>query len=283
LELERWVSVFTRLLLSQGHKIILYDVDELRLQKLAESYNISFAKSFFQALNTDLILICTPTETIPGIINELKHHLRKGTVISEIASFKNKTIPALQQLTVKETLSIHPLFGPDISTLQGVTIAVITVNDSKKEMALAKRLFPESKLVLLDPETHDQCMASIISLLYFMNLVFSSVISEKNLPLLRELAGPTFEVQMAVTQTVIGETSDLIYSLINDNVYSWSIIQEFLDESNHLKKLLKSGKDVVDPFIEKLRFSFGGKSELDAARLQRNKILESIKMEKSNK
>jgi prephenate dehydrogenase len=148
-------------------------------------------------------------------------------------------------------------------------------------MALAKKLFPNSKLVLLDPETHDQCMASILSLPYFMNLAFSSVISEKNLPLLRKLAGPTFEVQLAVTQSVIGENSDLIYSLINDNVYSWSIIQEFLDASDHLKNLLISKKEDVAPFIEKIKVAVGGKPELDAARLQRNRVLESIKKEKT--
>jgi prephenate dehydrogenase len=281
LELERWVSVFTRLL-CQNHKIILYDIDTERLQNIAENYNINYTTSVSNASNTDLILICTPTETIPGIINEIKPYLRKGTILSEIASFKNKTIPMLQKLNEKRMLSIHPLFGPDISTLQDETIAVITVNDSKNEMAIAKKLFPNSKLVLLDPETHDQCMASILSLPYFMNLAFSSVISEKNLPLLRKLAGPTFEVQMAVTQSVIGETSDLIYSLINDNVYSWSIIQEFLDKSDHLKNLLKSRKEDTASFIEKIKASVGGKPELDVARLHRNRVLESIKKEKSS-
>ena len=270
------MSVFTRLL-CQRHKIILYDIDIERLQNLAETYNVNYTTSVSHASNTDLILICTPTETISGIINEIKPHLRKGTIISEIASFKNKTIPVLQELNEKRMLSIHPLFGPDISSLQDETIAVITVNDSKNEMALARKLFPNSKLVLLDPETHDQCMASILSLPYFMNLAFSSVISEKNLPLLRKLAGPTFEVQMAVTQSVIGETSDLVYSLINDNVYSWSIIQEFLDESDHLKNLLKSRKEDVASFIEKITVSVGGKPELDAARLHRNRVLESVK------
>ena len=122
-------------------------------------------------------------------------------------------------------------------------------------------------------------MASILSLPYFMNLVFARVIADGDLALMKELAGPTFEVQMAVTQSIVGESAELTRSLINDNVFSWSLVQNFMDEANHLTTLFESGSDVVNPFLENLKESMGGKQALDSARDIRNRMLESSKKE----
>ena len=112
-----------------------------------------------------------------------------------------------------------------------------------------------------------------------MNLAFACVMANGDLPLMKELAGPSFEVQIAVTQSIIGESPELIRSLINDNMFSWPLIRKFMDEANHLTTLLKSGSDIVDPFLENLKGSMGGKLELESAREFRNQILESIKKE----
>lgn len=274
------MNVFTRLFIEQGHAIKLYDVDSRRAQEVAERHGVYRAISVQEAASgADLILICAPTEAVPGIIDEVMPHTKSDTIISEIASFKTKTIPALKRSDGLGPLAIHPMFGPDIATFQGETIAVVTVNDSVKEMETARALFPESKLVQLDPETHDRCMASILSLPYFMNLVFARIMADGDLSLMKELAGPSFEVQIAVTQSIIGESPELIRSLINDNMFSWPLIRKFMDEANHLTTLLKSGSDIVDPFLENLKGSMGGKLELESAREFRNQILESIKKE----
>jgi prephenate dehydrogenase len=278
LEPEKWVSVFTRLLLEQGHAIKLYDVDAQKAKEAAEGNGVSRSISLQEAASeADLILICASTEAIPRIIDDVNPHTKSDTIISEIASFKTKTIPALKRSGGLWPLSLHPMFGPDVSTFRGETIAVVTVNDSEKEMETARALFPESKLVPLAPEAHDRCMASILSLPYFMNLVFARVIANGDLPLMKELAGPSFEVQMAATQSIVGESPELIRSLINDNVFSWPLIHKFMDEANHLSQLLKSGSDVLDPFLENLKEAMGGKLELESARELRNRILESLK------
>jgi len=274
------VSVFIRLLLEQGHAIKLFDIDVGRAQAVAERHSVHLSTSVQEAASgADLILICASTEAVPGIIDEVMPHTKSDALISEIASFKTKTIPALKRSSGPMPLSLHPMFGPDISTFQGETIAVVTVNDSVKEVETARALFPESKLIPLDPEAHDRCMASMLSLPYFMNLVFARVIADGDLPLMKELAGPTFEVQMAVTQSIVGESAELTRSLIDDNVFSWPLIQKFMDEASHLATLFKSGSDVVDPFLENLKDSMGGKQALESARELRNNMLDSSKKE----
>ena len=85
--------------------------------------------------------------------------------------------------------------------------------------------------------------------------------------------------EAALLAAVDAFLSELTRSLINDNVFSWTLIQKFMDEANHLTKLLKSGSDVVDPFLERLKDSMGGKLALESAREFRNQVLESLKKE----
>ena len=275
------MSVFTRLLTEQGYTIKLYDVIAGKAKALAERYGAEHSDSLPEAASgADLVLICATTETVPGLIADVEPHKGHDTIVCEIASFKMKTIPTLKQSRGIRPLSIHPMFGPDIDTFKGETIAVVTVNDSVRETEMAGKLFPGAKLVPLGPETHDRCMASILSLPYFMNIAFARVLAEGDLSLMKELAGPTFEVQMSVTQSIVGESPELIRSLVNDNVFSWPLIQKFMDETKHLATLLEAGPQSVDPVLGDLRGSMGGDVELESARGLRNLMLESLKKSK---
>lgn len=278
MEPEKWVNVFTRLLTEQGHTIKLFDILAERAREVAQRHGGEHTGSFPEAVSgADIVVICATTETVPGIIAEVASHKGPDTIVCEIASFKTNTIPALRQSGVFRPLSIHPMFGPDIDTFKGETFAVVTVNDSVKETEMAGTLFPGAKLVPLDPEAHDRCMASILSLPYFMNIAFARVLAEGDLAIMKELAGPSFEAQMSVTESIVGESPDLIRSLVNDNVFSWPLIQKFMDETRHLATLLKSGPESVDPLLRDLRGSMGGDVELASAREFRNLILESLK------
>jgi prephenate dehydrogenase len=278
LEPEKWVSVFTRLLTEQGHTIKLYDVKPRKAKALAERYRLEHLISLPEAVSgVDLVLICATTETVPGLVTDVEPPKGSDTIISEIASFKMKTIPALKKSGGIRPLSVHPMFGPDIDTFKGETFAVVSVNDSLKEMEMARMLFPGAKLIPLTPEVHDRCMASLLSLPYFMNLAFACALTEGDLQLMKELAGPTFKIQMSVTQSILGESPELIHSLVNDNVFSLALFQKFIKETQHLATLFESGPKSVAPLLGDLRDFFGGDVKLKSARALRNLMLGSLK------
>ena len=272
------MNVFTRLLVEQGNSIKLFDVATSKARAVAERYGGEHSENFSEAASgADLILICATTKTVPDIIADVEVHIGPNTIVCEIASHKTNTIPALRRSGGLRPLSIHPMFGPDIDKFDGESIAVVTVNDSDEETEMARTFLPGAKLVPLDPEAHDQCMASILSLPYFMNIAFARVVAEGDLPLMKELAGPSFEVQISVTQSIVGESPDLIRSLINDNPFSSLLIQKFMDETKNLATHFKAGPESIDPLLKELRGSMGGDVELESAREFRNLILESLK------
>ena len=272
------MNAFTRVLTEQGHSLKLFDIDASKARAVAERYGGEHSHSFDEAVSgADLVLICATTETVPGIIAEMGPPKDPDTIVCEIASFKMKTVPVLRQSGGARPLSIHPLFGPEISSFKGETFAVVTVKDSRDEMEAATTLFPEARLVPLDAETHDRCMATILSLPYFMNLAFVRILAEGDLPLMRELAGPTFEVQTSVTQSIVGESPDLIRSLINDNAFSWPLIERFIEEAEQLSALFKSETREIDVSLGELKGMMARDRGFENAREFRNLVLDSLK------
>ena len=212
------MNVFTDFLIKQGHNLKLYDIVHSKSQALAEEYGCLWFDSLFDTISSvDMVLLCTPIKETPNVIRSVMPCLKKGSTLCEIASLKMRTVAALKESKEHDVqpLSVHPMFGPDIKKIGDQTVAVVPISDKDEETALAKSLFPDSKIVVVDAETHDRCMASVLALPYFMNLAFASALSPEKIALLRELAGTTFSVQLAVTQSIVGESPELIESLIN--------------------------------------------------------------------
>lgn len=276
------MNVFTRYLISQEHCLRFYDVDHYKAQSLAEKYDCLSFNSILDAISgVDMVFLCTPIKETPKLIRDIMPYLENGTILCEIASLKMRTIVMLN--LSKEhgvlPLSVHPMFGPDIRKIEGQTLVVIPIADQDEETDLAKSLFPNTKIVVVDAETHDSCMASVLALPYFMNLAFARVLSPKNMTLMRELAGTTFTVQLAVTQSIVGESPELIESLINENMFSRNIVNQFIDESKYIRRLLKNKPGEMGNFCERLKKFMMNDIEYINARRKRNEFFERARVE----
>ena len=273
------MNAFTRHLLDKGHSLRIYDIDSSKSKTLAEKYDCPWLKSPTSAVSgVDMALLCTPIRETPGIIRAIASDMRSGSVLCEVSSLKMRTVTALKEKRGDHVrpLAIHPMFGPDISTFQGQTIVIVPVSDREREVALVESLFGNVNIVVADAETHDRVMASVLSLPYFMNLAFASTISTEDLSLMREMAGTTFTVQLAVTQSIVGESPELIESLINEDTFAMGLVNRFIDESRHLRRLLKKGPRAMGSLCEGLMEYMMDDVEYADARRLRNKFLQSM-------
>ena len=272
------MNAFTRHFLGQEHEIGLFDIDVRRTQELAEKHGCIGFDSLSNAVSrAELVLLCTPIKATPQIILDVAPHLREDAILCEIASLKQRTVAALKKLAHVRPLSIHPMFGPDVDTIEGKTMVVVPVLDREAETTTARSMFPGAQIVVAEAEMHDSCMASVLSLPYFMNLAFARSLSPEMFSLMKEMAGTTFTVQLAVTQSIVGESPELIESLINENSFSWEIVNRFIDESKRLRRLLKSRPQEVGDLCRRLRDSMEVDSGFQIARRLRNEVYNSLK------
>ena len=262
------MNAFTKNLAQKGHSLKLYDIDTVKSRGLAERLNCTYTDNLVDATrDVELVLLCTPIKETPTLIQGISTLLDHGTLVCEIASLKSGTVPALRRLENCLMLSLHPLFGPDVESFQGQTMALIPVKDGAGEAEAAKMLFPETKLVQISAESHDKVMAYVLSLPYFMNLAFAHALDPGERDLMRELAGTTFKAQSIVTDCVVGESPELVESLINGNVYSWDVINQFIYEARYLRRLFMRG-GMVDGYCRGLKERVGDCRLLEARMLR---------------
>lgn len=241
------MSVFTRFLKQNRHEIKLFDLDSARAKIISEKHDVQASNSLSQAVTeAEVVILCTPIKNTPQTIQDAANLMKLGAVLCEISSIKSKTAPSLKIAMQKngvKPLSIHPMFGPDIDSLEKKNIVLTPILNAEEESGLVKLLFPNTNIIISETETHDACMASVLSLPYFMNLIFAKTLPLESLTLLRQLSGPTFMIQMALTQSIIAESPELTKSLINENSYAVDLMKKFIDESRHVQRILKNNPD----------------------------------------
>jgi len=232
----RWLA---RYFVTHGHRVIISDVKFDEAKALAKATGVEVAESNIQAVkNADLILISTPIKTIPKAIHEIASHVKSGAVVAEISSLKFYVMKALIEIANLDVrpISLHPLFGPGAKRLAGKKIAVVPILDTETETKLAKEVFPEAEIIIIDAERHDQAMGLVLSLTNFMNMVFASIVSGEDILMLKRLGGTTFTLQLTLAESVMTQDPSFQASILMDNKYALPYLDKFLSKAKTVKR-----------------------------------------------
>lgn len=244
---------FARYFTSRGDDVIVSDIDVKRAKALAKEQRVAFSASNLEATqDAELVLISVSIEATPSVISEISPYVAKGIIVAEISSVKAGVMKALRELLSHNVrpLSLHPLFGPGAKMLKGRKMAVVRIHDSKKELNLAKRLFPEAELHLIGAEEHDRLMALTLSLPHFVNLAFASALSEESISALKKFGGPSFTLQLNLAESILLDNPQLFTSIQTMNEHTVQYLDKFLRNAMTLKKAIEDGrqKEIVALF-----------------------------------
>lgn len=169
-------------------------------------------------LAADYVVLCTPTRKTPEIIRLIAKEMKREAYLIDISSQKVKTSSSLSHVPAKVTpICIHPMFGNGVKSPKGQNIISVPIKDAKKELAIAKSLFPDATFVTIDSTEHDKRVATILGLTHLLNMVFSSIISKDEKPSLTyKMSSSTFRIQKALSDSIMSETPDLIETIISN-------------------------------------------------------------------
>jgi len=205
---------FSNYFLEKGYDVIVYDSE-------ADIKGKSFIKATSlvgAVLNTDYVMLCTPTRRTPEIIRLIAKEMKRGSYIIEISSQKTKTATSLAKIPSKvNPICIHPMFGPGAKKMENQNIISVPIKDAKNELAVAKSLFPGANFVTIDVIEHDKKIAVILGLTHLINLVFANVISKDDkISLTEKMSGTTFKAQKILAESILTESPDLIETIISN-------------------------------------------------------------------
>ncbi|ABK76857.1 prephenate dehydrogenase [Cenarchaeum symbiosum A] len=210
----RMGSWFAKFFADAGYEVTGYDSEN----KVTGRAVIKSESLVGCVLKADYVLLCTPTRRTPEIIRLIAKEMRRGAYMIEISSQKSKTVSALSRMPPKiNPICVHPMFGPGTRRIANRNMISIPVRDAKKELTVAKELFPGASFVTIDAAEHDKRMAVILGLTHLVNLVFASVISRDDKSALTErMSGTTFRAQKIISESILTESPELIETVISN-------------------------------------------------------------------
>ena len=197
-----------------GFEVKGFDIEN----ELKEKY-IEKANSLVGAiLNTDHVILCTPTKKTPEIIRLISKEMKRDSYLIEISSYKLKTSQSLLKMPSKiNPVCIHPMFGPGTKKIKNNNIILVPIKDVKKELSIAKSLFQGANFVTIDAPEHDKKIAVILGLTHLMNIAFAKILSkDETVSLTDKMSGTTFKAQKIIAEGILSESPELIETIISN-------------------------------------------------------------------
>ncbi len=151
---------------------------------------------------SDLVVLCTPVDTIPWLLKQIAPALKVGTLVTDVGSTKQSICATAEQLAGEnyDFVGAHPMAGSEKTGLQHArsdlfqdAACILTPTSKTKAEALERaQAFWEAigtRVHSMSPEAHDQTVASISHLPHLLASALCNELSRQN-PVWPELSGP---------------------------------------------------------------------------------------------
>ena len=226
-------------------KILLYDIKEINYAFTYTDEKIDIVNNVSESLKiSDIVVFCTPINVIIEIINCNLNSFKSGSIIIEISSIKSNVHKILSEISTRMniiTLCVHPMFGPGASVVSTNKIILIPVNKNNRnveEDVLNKIFSSYEKIIIEDPEKHDLAISVIISLIYFINLIFSKLLIELSstnefkfednlIQFFKKISGSTFKIQSLLSESILTDDVSLFLALFIKNDKSFLTFKKY--------------------------------------------------------
>ena len=241
--------------------------------------NIKKAESLISAiLNMDYVLLSTPTKKTPEIIRLIAKEMKRESYLIDITSQKAKTAAALGKIPGKVSpICMHPMFGPGAKNLKNHNIVLVPIKDGKKELGVAKNLFPDGNFVTIDSTEHDKKIATILGLTHLINIAFANILAKDDkISLTEKMAGTTFKAQKILAESIMTESPELIENIIS-NPEIRKVAEEFWKDVGRLLASAQEGKgEEIIEYINTNKEKISQNVDLDKSYKKLTKMVNTI-------
>lgn len=199
-------------------------------------------KSGLDLKQADFIFISVPIAVAPKVILETAKKADKACLIVDLSSVKSETAKALKECQ-RNSLSLHFLFGPSISSIKNQKIIYQTFGPKEKSNRLLKLFENEgAQIIELNSKAHDFLMAHIQSLTHFINLTFAQILMDDKVGFKGNVSTPVYLSQLSVAMRVLSQSPKLLGEIQVLNPEFLAALENFLNIQKQLIKKIKGKK-----------------------------------------
>ncbi|MCX6767323.1 MAG: prephenate dehydrogenase/arogenate dehydrogenase family protein [Candidatus Micrarchaeota archaeon] len=258
-------SWYARFFKKKGFEVAITSRDPERGKAVSRELGVKLIATPEEAAAwADITVIATPIAVAPEMISLLAPRLRKGALLTDLASVKGKVCKTYARIRRRdiETASIHPMHGPVEESVVGRPVLFIPVRVGEKYAAL-KELFAKegARVIECECREHDGVLAVVQGLTHFIALASAAAIKELGVDFgkTNKFASPTYERLMSLVSRVVCQNPSLYAQIQVENPANKKARRIFLREARKMAAVVeKGGTSAIEGKIGELADFFCG-------------------------
>ena len=244
----RMGSLLARLFADLGHQVLVTDVDtELRAAGAAAA--------------SDVVVVSVPIERTEGVIAEVGPHVREDGLLMDVTSVKRGPVEAMLASTRASVVGTHPMFGPNVHTVQGQRVVLCRARGEAWAEWVAHTLSSHGMVVTeATAEHHDRVMSVVQVLTHFQTQVMGLTLSRLGVPLEETLrfTSPVYLLELYTTARHFAQAPELYGSIEMRNPRSAEVTGTLREVATVLADVIARRDQVAfTALFEEVRAFFG--------------------------
>ncbi len=191
-------------------------------------------------------------------------HVPEHGLITDVTSTKQAPVSAMLQHSVASVIGTHPLFGPDVHSMQGQRIAITPgrLHASHDWLSWMRGMFSAAGMILLETtsEEHDRVMAIVQVLTHFSTEVIGHALKALDVSIEETLrfTSPIYHMELLMTARHFAQSADLYSAIQMANPNTEEVISAFRNAADACSKMVSDRDDAAfRKAFEEVRDYFG--------------------------
>jgi prephenate dehydrogenase len=227
---------------------------------------------------SDCVMVAVPIRETVAVIEEITPLLREEQVLCDVTSLKADPVRAMLR-SPAQVIGMHPMFGPNISSLRNQTIILTPARCSEETLAMFMEIFSRegAAITLSTPEEHDMMMAVVQALTHFATLAIAGTMNRTGIDLDRILSftSPVYRIELALIGRILGQDADLYGPILMDNARVPEVLGALDSIASDLRSMVESGdEDAFRRFFADQKVMFA--PYIDQATAESNALIDAL-------
>ena len=215
-------------------------------KRIAQRYGCRFSTDNAEAASSDFVVICTPLDLTPEVMEEVVPHLERGTVVMDICSVKTEVCDRAKKLIGSgiQYLSLHPMFGPSVKDLEGQVVILVPVRGRRFLNKIEKFLGEhQARTITTTPSMHDYALGVVQCLTHFAYITVGATLKDLDIDIKqsRSFSSPVYELMLDMIGRILSGNPAMYSEIQIHNPYSAEIEDLFLENAGRLKAAVDAG------------------------------------------
>ncbi|MGJ8682293.1 bifunctional chorismate mutase/prephenate dehydrogenase [Paraglaciecola sp.] len=193
--------------------------------------------------NAGLVVVAVPIKLTETTIEQLTA-LPTECILADITSTKEKPLLAMMKAHKGPVVGLHPMFGPDVSSLVKQVVVICHGRQAEDYQWLMEQMRIWGAILQeVEAKEHDDAMVFIQVMRHFCSFVFGSHLASANPDLQRlvSLSSPIYRLELSMVGRLFAQNPALYADIIFDNRDSLVRLTEFSDKFTQALNLVEKG------------------------------------------